>query len=432
MNWTAVKAFTLKELKQQFRDKAGIFWIFIWPAIWLLLTAYVFIPPAAGNPMTIQVGVVNQDYSTAPVNGSLLIKVLNETEYKGVRLFDVEIYGDKASVIDALRRGRLDCGILIPSGFGRSLIFGQARLEVYIGARDPQSAQVTESIIKGFIQRFNEEIAVRKINESMKFISKYAASNLPKNFTEFWNGNKSFAEIMKEMLLGYAAPVNASYYEVKPPVLESRETLLGWYTFGAMGMAMMYTGLMIGSGMVVEEKERGTLRRILASPASPADMLVGKTLAGLIILALMSIFIGILGVSVCGAKLALNPLLPEHWLAISLIPVTALMTIGIGLLLSLIARTEKAASNLSVSLGLMLAFLTGIWFPRSWLPSWMRIFADIFPGTWAIDSTRSLLVYGASVAEVIAPVLGSFLAAAAAYSLGVLAFKRVLRRYAES
>ena len=38
----------------------------------------------------------------------------------------------------------------------------------------------------------------------------------------------------------------------------------------AMGMAMMYTGLMIGSGMVVEEKGRGTLRRILASPASPA------------------------------------------------------------------------------------------------------------------------------------------------------------------
>ena len=92
MMWSAIKAFIIKELKLTFRSKASIFWIIAWPAIWLLMTAYVFVPPATGQPMTLKVGVVNYDVgSTSPFNGTTLIQILNESEYRGAKLFQVKV-----------------------------------------------------------------------------------------------------------------------------------------------------------------------------------------------------------------------------------------------------------------------------------------------------------------------------------------------------
>ena len=107
---------------------------------------------------------------------------------------------------------------------------------------------------------------------------------------------------MNEWMLGLASPINASFISVKPEALVTRASILGWYTFGALGMSILYSGLLMGALMAVEEKEKGTLRRILASPSTPTDMLVGKTLAGLIILGVMSAFMIVLGVYPCGAK----------------------------------------------------------------------------------------------------------------------------------
>ncbi|HDD66166.1 MAG TPA: ABC transporter permease, partial [Nitrososphaeria archaeon] len=194
----------------------------------------------------------------------------------------------------------------------------------------------------------------------------------------------------------------------------------------------LYSGLTAGSVMAVEEKERGTLRRLLASPATSTDMLVGKTLASLIVLALMSAFMIILGVFGCGAKIIWNPLRVEDWIAGFMIILVAVMMIGLGMLLSLAAKTVRSATNLSVVIGLMLAFMTGVWFPKWWLPGWMQILADGFPGAWAIDVARSILVYEAELAEVAGRVLEVLVAAIAIYLLGVLAYKKTLRRYAES
>ena len=120
---------------------------------------------------------------------------------------------------------------------------------------------------------------------------------------------------------------------------------------------------------------------------------------------------------------------PAHWLAIILLILVSIMVIGIGMILSLIARTTESASNLSVVLGLMLAFMAGIWFPKSWLPNWMRFLADIFPATWAIDGIRSALVYGATAAELMPTFLKVLAAAIISYLIGVFAYKKTLRKY---
>jgi len=432
VKWPAVKAFMVKSLKLTFRSKADVFWIFAWPAIWLLMSAYVFIPPAAGQPMTLTMGVVNHDASAFPVNGSLMINILNRSEYQGVRLFDVQLYENESLMIEDIRKGKLDGGLVIPEKFGEKLIFGQTELKIYVGARDPQTAQITEYILRGFIENLNREFSIRKINETLRYMEIYASKYIPKNFTISTNGNLSWMDSMDEWMRGIAQPINASFIGIKPEALVTRSSILGWYTFGALGMSILYPGLIMGSAMAVEEKEEGTLRRILASPSTATDMLVGKTLAGLVILGLMSAFMMILGIYLCGAKIAWNPARIEHWIAAVMIPLIALMMMGLGMMLSLVSKSLKAASNLSVAIGLMLAFTAGIWFPKGWLPAWMQVIGAAFPGTWAIDVARSILVYGAGFSEVAVDAAKVAIATAVVYSLGVIAYKKVLRRYAEA
>ena len=432
MRWSAVKAFMIKDLKTTFRNKADIFWIFAWPAIWLLMTAFVFIPPTAGQPMTLTLGAVNHDATSLPVNGTLLIKIFNESTYHGIKFFDVKLYENESLMLEDLRRGRLDGGIIIPEGFGRELIFGQGSLEICVGARDPQTAQMTEYMLKGFIQELNKKFSTRKINETLRYMELYAEEYFPKNISISFAGNLSWIEFMREWMLGIASPINANFHEVKPKALMERASIIGWYTFGALGMSILYSGLLTGSLMAVEEKERRTLRRLLASPATSTDMLAGKTLASLLVLAFMSGFMIVLGIFGCGARIFWNPARIEDWIAASMIILVALMMIGLGMLLSLITKTVRSATNLSVVLGLMLAFTAGIWFPKWWMPEWMQVLAEVFPGTWAIDVARSILVYEVGLMEVIGKVLETLLVTAAIYLLGVLAYKKTLRRYAEA
>ena len=428
MRWCAVKAFVSKELKLNFRSKANLFWIFAWPAIWLLMTAFIFIPPSSGQPLTLNLGVINHDASLSPVNGTFFIKILNETTYRGTKLFDVIVYEDESALIDAIKHGRLDGGVVIPEKFGEDILIGQTNLTVYVGVKDEYSAQLVESILKAFINELNEEISRRKINETMEYVELYA----PRNLTIPYAGNRSFLEFMRSWMLGIASPINATFKQVKPSVLMDRESTLGWFTFGALGMSMLYSGLSLGSTMIVEERDKGTLRRILASPASPTDMLVGKTISGIIILGIMSVVLVLMGVYVCGAKIIWNPLNPAHWLAILLLILLAVMMIGLGLLLSLFARDAKTAANLSVIIGLLLSFTAGIWFPAWWLPNWMRIIGELFPGSWALETIRSILIYEAKLAEALPSVLKVLTATAAIYALGIVIYRLVLRKYVES
>ncbi|RLG63535.1 hypothetical protein DRO21_05755, partial [archaeon] len=333
--------------------------------------------------------------------------------YKGVKLFKVKIYKNETKLIEDIRKGKFDGGFIIPKKFGERVTMGQGRLRVLIGAKDIQSAQITNAILRGFIEGMNKMISLIKINETLK--------RVPQNISEF----------LRNWSLGIAMPINATFVEVKPKIFMSRSAIIGWFTIGALGMSMLYSGLSIGSLMVVEEKDRGTLKRLLASPMTATEMLVGKTLAGLISLGIMSLLVIIAGYVLCGAKIIWDPTRLGHWLVPLLLMVVALFMIGLGSLLSLVTKSVKGASALSTVLGLMLSFFAGIWFPKWMLPTWMRVFAEIFPATWALDTIRGIMVYEVSIKEVIPKAIGSVVAAFITYGLGILAYKYLLRKYAE-
>lgn len=416
MRINAIKAFIIKDLKELFRDKTAIFWMIVWPLLWLVLTAYIFIPPETNAPRTMSIGVINYDIgSEYQLNGSLLVDVLEKAEYDEIKLFNVQVYENETLMLDDIKKGRVDAGLIIPKGFGKELTFHQASLKVYVSAANIQSFQINIFMLNAFLDEFSRTVSKEKISWMLKFIPE---DNIDLKFIE-------------SFLIGIAEPINLILNKISPETLISREAWIGWYTMGALGMALLYSGLNMGSLALMEEKQKKCLPKILASPITPSELIAGKVLSGVASLFLISIITIAFGIGVCGAKIYWNPLRIEHWIVPLMLLILALMVLGLGSILSLVTKSAKGASGLSTSLGLLLAFLTGIWFPKEWFPEWMQILAEYSPATWAIEAIRKVIVFEANLMEVAHYIFGASVVTLIVFVIGVMIYRKSLRKYLE-
>ena len=401
MKASSVRAFITSSLKLAFRDKGFIFWMIAWPIFLALMSAYVFIPPSLGQPVTLHLGVVNHDTSSTPFNGSVLVSILRNVTFRNVSLFKVEVEPNESFLLSKLRRGKLDAALVIPNGFGRNITFDQAVLEVYISGRSPYSIQVNEGIMNSFIGRLNREIAWRKVNYSLKFITGSNYTSMFKNLTFRIGGHEyNLTSFFRIWYAGLISPINASFKDVAPESVQKRPYILGWYIIGDVGMVFLYGGFYIGAIMVHEEKARKTLRRILSTPATIGEMFAGKTIAGILELIISAAFVILTGLGV-KASISFNLYDPAYWLSLIDLVLLALLTIGLGVLLALPAKTMKGATGLATSLGLILAFTTGVWFPKEWMPQSMRFIASYSPLTVAVDMVRDVIVWGKGIGDIL-------------------------------
>lgn len=119
-------------------------------------------------------------------------------------------------------------------------------------------------------------------------------------------------EYVKIFFIGIAEPVKAVIEEIKPEAFIDRSSIIGWFTIGAIGMMFLYGGFNWGALIIVEEKEKRTLKRLLSTPVSEMELLIGKTISGVIVLGLSALVALFTGVFLCGAKILWNPLNTMH------------------------------------------------------------------------------------------------------------------------
>lgn len=424
-----IATMVLAEMRMFFRDKLAVFWVIMWPILFILMATYIFIPPGAGSPITLEVGVVNHDTSNTPLNGTLLIKILNETEYNGTKLFNIRMYDNETKLEEDLRHGELDAGIIIPDGFGENATYTQARLILLIGAKDMYSASIAEGVLRGFLAEFNQRMGLTKVEILMQYMSPYITGNQTVTGPA---GNVSLKEYLESYFKGIVTPINITTRSVKPPAYTTRERIIGLMTIGGIGMMFMYTGFHVGASMLVIEKERGTLKRLIASPLRENEFIAAKTIAGILEMIMSAVTALLVGIYVAGAHIVFDPLNPLHWLAVAMLFVSGLMTIGFGSILALFAKTGSSASGLGTSLGIILSFTAGIWFPTTMLPSWLRFLSSIFPVSWSINTVRNILVYEKPWSMIYMETLGSIAATIIVFILAWFIFKKLLRKYVEA
>jgi len=194
---------------------------------------------------------------------------------------------------------------------------------------------------------------------------------------------------------------------------------------GNLAPGIIVFGLLImiptSARIMTRDKEKGFMARLLTTPTRPWEFVTGYTLCLLLVAAAQVVFfilIGwLFGMSIAGSLA----------LAFVVFLLTALASIGVGMVVAALSKSENQAEPLTWIVAMPLAVLSGVWFPLSVMPPWMRTAADVFPFSHAIAASQKIMLEGAGFAEVQGDIIFIAAWALGAILFGIFLFSRTMR-----
>jgi ABC-2 type transport system permease protein len=232
-----------------------------------------------------------------------------------------------------------------------------------------------------------------------------------------------------DVLRGTAATfVDTPPETIISPVQETYSNLRGapyamviFYTPAVLALLIQSLGATLGALGLVREQEMGSFEMFRVAPLRLAQLLLGKSMAYVLYVTVAGVILTLLLALIGVPMPAAYPL--QH---VALILLLATASVGIGLLISSLSKTDSQAIQLVMLLLLLSIFFTGFFLPITgfaW-PAW--IIALLLPMTHALEGFRALLLEGKDVSTGIW--WGLLIVAALAYGLVALIMGRKYRK----
>lgn len=138
---------------------------------------------------------------------------------------------------------------------------------------------------------------------------------------------------------------------------------------------------------IAQDRDNGTLRRLVTTPMPHGAYFLGKVIQIVIVGALESLALLAVGVFIYGVDL---PATPGKWFTFAWVTLMAFATFGIlGVALSSLPRTAKSAPAVINAPVMLLLFISGIYLPLTMLPGWLQDASGFFPLRWVAQGLRS-------------------------------------------
>lgn len=338
MNYRRMTALLTKETRELVRDPVTIVLAAIMPLIMLFLFGYAI----NLDVDELALGIYDQD--NTPMS-RMLVDRFASSPY-----FEIIEYSHSTHDLErSMQRSQIRAGIVIPSGFSRRVLRNQpAPVQVIIDGGYPVIARLGLAYIDAVVASFPKP-----------------QPDLVGVETRVWY-NPSLSSIT------FVVP--------------------GLFAVILMAFPPLLTALAI-----VREKETGSVSQIYASPLHSSEYILGKLLPYASV-AFLEILMVIL-VGFAWFKVPIAGSLPLLFFA-SLIYVFT--TVGIGLLVSSIARTQLAAMLLTLIITLMPSFLfSGFLFPIFTMPFGLQLYSQLFPANYFMEVSRGILLKGLGIEAVI-------------------------------
>jgi ABC-2 type transport system permease protein len=150
---------------------------------------------------------------------------------------------------------------------------------------------------------------------------------------------------------------------------------------GSLVMFSLLALSVVGTSLL-SERTWGTWDRLRATPAGAAELLIGKAVPVLCVLALQQAVVLGFGVAVLGMPVAAPGLMVAACAA------WGLALLGIGAALGATARSHGQLSAVQDIGALVLTTLGGALVPAAAMPAWVRAVAPASPGYWAARALR--------------------------------------------
>ncbi|HLO14513.1 MAG TPA: ABC transporter permease [Anaerolineales bacterium] len=346
-----------KETREILRDPYTLIIALVLPLVMLFLFAY------GVNTDVRNIELAVMDFDHTATSRDYVQAIFSSGYFDSVGI--VQNYEQAGELLD---RDTADAVLVILPGFARDLSnAGQVQTQTLLDGSYTPSAQVAESYIEAINAAYNGKI-----------VSRYIESRSGQSLDQY-------------------IPLRVQSRVLYNPGLKSVNVIVP----GLFGVILMALPPLLSALAIVREKESGSIQQVFVSPIRPIELIVGKLIPYAVIafLEMLIVFAG--GILWFGVPFRGSiPL----FLAASILYV--MCTVGIGLLISTLTRSQVTAGLLAIVLTIMPSMLfSGFIFPIHTMPTPMQLYANTFPTRYFIDISRALALKGQGFSSV-APAMG--------------------------
>jgi len=204
--------------------------------------------------------------------------------------------------------------------------------------------------------------------------------------------------------------------------------LKGAVTVPMMVFALMIAGMSNLPATVSNDRERGTLAKLMSMPVSPWRDFLGRVLGLLSFSALAVILVALVGYAT-GARFGLSP--ADLPIVLGFLVVGFAASAGIGTVIASLITNVQGAIMTGVGLSVITAAMSGVMAPYSSLPAALQAFARIYPIS-SVNSSIIYILFGVDYAGykpiTIGQVATTIAASVAILTIGIVLYSRVAWR----
>ena len=327
-----------KEGLQILRDPSSIAIAFVMPVVLLLLFGYGVSLDARHIPLAM---VVEQP----DANSASLVGAFQRSEY-----FDPQPFKSIQAAQQAFDLRKVFGIVWLRSDFSKRLLSqGDAPIGVIINGVDANQARITEGYIQGVWQ---------------SWLVSHARSQ----------GVELSLPVVLEPRIWFNAAVRSRNFLVP----------------GLIAVIMTLIGAMLTSMVVAREWERGTMEALMVTPIRIGELVAGK---------LIPYFVLGMGGMLLSVAMALwlfdVPLRGSFWALTATSALFMLVSLGMGLLISVVAKNQFVAGQISIIITFLPAFiLSGFIFQISSMPAAIQLVTHIIPARYYVAILQTLFLAG--------------------------------------
>jgi len=381
MKFGRALALAKKDWRRIFREPAFLFMLVLFPVMLTVAFGTSFGAVGGSQVSQFKVGLV-------ALGGNTTSSTHFSQDLTASGAFMVSLYPDNATAQSALVQGQLQALILLPSGFNQSV--------QSFRAHPGEPGEWTNSTVSVYLDRG----------------SALTAEAIPPMLTQ----------VLDQGVLGVKARAEATPLSFSSP---SEVTVKGTSVFqsfapGLFAFASIYMIMIVAQSYTID-RETGVLGRILVTPTSSADIVMGSVLSYLVVAVVQALL-----VFACVYALGYHPVAGITGLVLGfvIVAVFALCNIGFGLITAAVSKSAGAATGISFAFLMPQLFLGT--FVGSALSPTAQEAGRFLPAYYVTDALTSLWTRGASVTSLavvtdLAAVIVSSLIILAA---GVMIFRR--------
>lgn len=361
-----------KEFIQVFRDHQMLGMMLIMPVVQVLMLGYAI----TVDVRDLSLGVM--DYDRSPESRQLV------EDFRHNETFDLDrVMRSPDEIRDALDRGEVSAVLVIPRGFARRLGRNeQVDVQLLLDGVDSNASLIASSHARGIVESYSLDVLRKTL----------AGTPLP--------------DLRPRIRVLYNPELISRFYMVPGVVVV---------------LLTMLTTLMTGLGLV-RERETGTLEQLSVTPIRTVELLLGKLLP----FVLIAFFVLSVALTVCLVWFGVP--MRGSWALLVLFSLLFLLnTLGMGLLVSTIARTQQQALFMVWFLLIFGIIMSGFFFPIENMPPLLQRLTWLNPLRYFMAVVRELFLKGSGMMSFRVETMGLLVLGPAAMTLAAIRFRKRAR-----